>query len=1006
MQVKQFMEMGEQKLFDIIEEKAQSYTPEWKFDRENPDPGSAIAAAYAAMTERTLRQFRYFPEKNRICFFNQLGAELRPASPAEGYIRFFLSGDQDEGQQITRNTMLYAEGEDEEIPFKVKNDVFVTPARIQSVYETCDKYDYISCLYGNEEETEEEPENLPLFWERGENLQEHTFVLGHSSLLRMASDGVLELSFLLHEGCSISEEMLCRMADRKQMEISYSNGEYGFVPFQEMEVQEGKLRLFHRQDMPPVEKVVCGEYDRGQEQYYLKFQGKDMAAFSDFFMKDALISMQASYIRPESIQCNEEECSQIEYFPFGERMGMYHAVYFASTEALEKKGAVVRLSFHMDFEKIPITDDEPEEKEWKWVMKSSQMKPDKEYDIMLTEVVWEYYNGRGWARLFPGKEYADIFYAGDAAYGQNHTIEFLCPPDMQPVTIQSCESCYIRARAVRLTNLYKTRGYYISPVLSDTYFHYDYGEAMQQPEHLYIKNNLEMQHFSRQEWNLQNGIRPFLQMEDPHKTVYFGFTCMPQGDPIRIFFEPETVQRRQQKELSWEYYSEKGWQDLNAADETENLSRMGMLIFLSQPDFRRHRLFCEEAFWIRCIDKKDSYLFNKKGVLSPPSIKHLFLNVTDAVNVSDVKTEYFHMDVYQKVPVCNLQEKKVLEIQVWVDESDSVTEAELLELKQNGQADIVSLENGQQQAWVLWEQAETFAGADARARIYRLDRNEGTVSFGNGRQGKIPSAADGENIRIVYRTGGGSHANLPAGAVNRMDQVYGYVSRVENPMPMAGGSDRESTEHAIKRLSSAIRHQNRAVTSYDYECLAMQACEGIAKVTCFAGRTESGESKNGTMTLVLCPEDYRHARNQFSEMKERIRRYMLGKISLPLLSGERFFLRMPVFAEVSVRMRVITDDYREAFRIRKEILEVLEQFLDPLSGNFDRKGYEIGTLPNHMQIRNAVNLVEGILAIRELFVTISSDGEEIEFTGNPKADFMLPVSGNHEISIQVEQKRA
>ena len=46
-----------------VEELAASYTPEWRFDRENPDVGSTLALIFAGQMADNIRRINQLPEK-------------------------------------------------------------------------------------------------------------------------------------------------------------------------------------------------------------------------------------------------------------------------------------------------------------------------------------------------------------------------------------------------------------------------------------------------------------------------------------------------------------------------------------------------------------------------------------------------------------------------------------------------------------------------------------------------------------------------------------------------------------------------------------------------------------------------------------------------------------------------------------------------------------------------------------------------------------------------------
>ena len=71
-------------LYRRVEELAASYTPEWRFSRQEPDVGSTLALLFAGQMADNLRRLNRLPEKYHTEFVNLLGLTLQPASPALG----------------------------------------------------------------------------------------------------------------------------------------------------------------------------------------------------------------------------------------------------------------------------------------------------------------------------------------------------------------------------------------------------------------------------------------------------------------------------------------------------------------------------------------------------------------------------------------------------------------------------------------------------------------------------------------------------------------------------------------------------------------------------------------------------------------------------------------------------------------------------------------------------------------------------------------------------------
>ena len=105
-----------------------------------------------------------------------------------------------------------------------------------------------------------------------------------------------------------------------------------------------------------------------------------------------------------------------------------------------------------------------------------------------------------------------------------------------------------------------------------------------------------------------------------------------------------------------------------------------------------------------------------------------------------------------------------------------------------------------------------------------------TVLFGDGLFGAVP--VDGDEIRATYRVGGGTVGNVPAGAITTplgVSDLARAGASVTNPLPATGGSDRESIDRAVRQAPAVFRSGARAVTSADYEALAL-VFPGVGKV--------------------------------------------------------------------------------------------------------------------------------------------------------------------------------
>ena len=123
--------------------------------------------------------------------------------------------------------------------------------------------------------------------------------------------------------------------------------------------------------------------------------------------------------------------------------------------------------------------------------------------------------------------------------------------------------------------------------------------------------------------------------------------------------------------------------------------------------------------------------------------------------------------------------------------------------------------------FVLWQRIADLALASPQQPVFEFDPEAGTVKFGDGVRGKIPTA--GARIRVqTMRTGGGDVGNVAAGSVTGVATTMPGMLRLKavQPLPAKGGQDAETLDDALKRIPAVFRHRDRVVTADDYKEIA------------------------------------------------------------------------------------------------------------------------------------------------------------------------------------------
>ncbi|BAP56309.1 hypothetical protein THII_2012 [Thioploca ingrica] len=129
--------------------------------------------------------------------------------------------------------------------------------------------------------------------------------------------------------------------------------------------------------------------------------------------------------------------------------------------------------------------------------------------------------------------------------------------------------------------------------------------------------------------------------------------------------------------------------------------------------------------------------------------------------------------------------------------------------------------------------------------IDELDR--ATVRFGDGILGLIPPKD--AIIRATYRVGGGTLGNVAANTIQTIagaPQLTLVGAKVTNPVAATGGAQRESIEHAVLHAPTVFRSMRRAVTTADYQALALNF-PGVGKVRAVAANWN-------TVKLYVAPQ--------------------------------------------------------------------------------------------------------------------------------------------------------
>jgi hypothetical protein len=480
-------------------------------------------------------------------------------------------------------------------------------------------------------------------------------------------------------------------------------------------------------------------------------------------------------------------------------------------------------------------------------------------------------------------------------------------------------------------------------------------------QHCLIYNNPDFKDVTEEIKTKDKTFKPFVPLDDEHQTLYLGFDKKIEKGPISIFFSLEEFLVEDMPKIEWFYYSrDKKWVRLEGLDDTtQNLTRTGTVKFIVPTDFAKSSKFGDGLYWLKAVDIEDKF-----RTQSAAKVKGIYLNTTFAIQAESIEDELIGSSDGTGEQEFELVKNYVIEEEIWVNEKGTLSEEEKKKITEESGEESVS--ESKDETWVRWQAVEDFFDSTSKSRHYVVDRATGEVRFGDG---------------------------VGASEISTMKTSIPFVDRVTNPVDAGGGADIEILEDAMERGPWVVKHRNRAVTVEDFEWLARQASRDVARVKCTRNINESGSVK-----VIIVPESEEDKPSPSLELKNVVEKYLLDHCS----NVVSLQVKGPEYIEVFVIADVYPRSIDAAPIAEKEALKRLKEFLHPLTGGENGKGWEFERLICQSDI---YALLEGITEIDHVEnVTVRMvRAEEGERTIVPPETWIpsgLICSGEHQINMK------
>lgn len=955
-----------------IRQLSKSYTPEWKFDEDNPDIGSVIAMIYADQMENNVVRFHQVMDKYRIEFINMLGISLKAAHPSKSAVVMNLLGDTVEGRLISKGTRLLEE--EKSIVFETTHDIYVTGTKLTDIFQISGSMGKIvSCSM-------DKP--ISVFDFDCSGIVENRLIIYHKNLFAVDNDKI----FLRFLSAYEQEDLNARFSNREEFRFYYYT-KHGLKEFEETECGTEVIRLKPNEKSTPV-------YMDGEPYTAIVLEARHPVS-NPVELKNIEISVSGGREKPQFV-CNPFiDMNYNKFTPFGEEPVLYSECYIGNDNIFSRTEALITLTFQFEMEekRVGFTPTQIEENLRIIKRKPKKILYDKEADSFIQEISLEYYNGKGFKKLNCISDVGNIFCRESGGTGQ---IQFICPGDFAAFGVMGNEGLCIRMQIQRADNCYLHPCIHHYPVIKNLEMTYSYQERYFEPDGFarivgsQRSNGME----SWSKWKSRGNIPVFLPLPYDGTGLYLGFDKKPETGPMSLFLLIDENRSVMPISIQFEYSSSHGFKPLKVLDNTNGFIDSGTLIFMPPEDFALCNIEGTERYYIRIQDMGNIGL-KEEGY--HPIINHIYLNTAMVQNIETLEEEEFYIDRVSAGMKFSLNAENILYCKVYVNEMNRYTPAQMKEMIADGKQKIKAEYNYLGEItdfYVLWEEVENFSRSEAGDRHYVIDRMNNTIEFGDGVNVMIPENTTGAAFKVITCCCSGTEGNVNVGGINQSASNLLFIGDIFNPIRGYGGNDIETLDMALNRGAALLSNRHRLVSDLDYIREIKSYSANIDKVKCVC-------NENGSLSLVLLMKDFEDGSFSFRNICRQLKSHLIEQCELTV-GPEDLYIVEPVFLKISMDVWVVIEHMNETFDIRNLLLERIHSFFHPVSTE-QGSGHDIGVLPGEQQIITMLHSVPFNGRISRFVVTAGytdSDGEhETDISYMRQNPFVVCMNGIHTIHM-------
>jgi len=271
---------------------------------------------------------------------------------------------------------------------------------------------------------------------------------------------------------------------------------------------------------------------------------------------------------------------------------------------------------------------------------------------------------------------------------------------------------------------------------------------------------------------------------------------------------------------------------------------------------------------------------------------------------------------------------------------------------------------------VTWTAVDDLSQVGFDERKFRFDAVTGTLTFGDGRNGR-PLPEGFRNVHATYRVAQSGTA-VAAKAISTLVGAAPFLVSVSNPKAAGGGSDPETLDAALLRGPRDIRARGRAVAVADYEVLALRAPGAdIRRAKAFGGFHPRfpGLPIPGVVGVFVVGAQRDDGQSPIPTEAT------LGAVSRYLSSwasrGAEVVAVAPTFHAVRVEATFELDPEVDVTGTIHHVSGLLDTWFDPVTGSATGEGWPFGgTIFYDDLIRFLLTRAVGVLAVPRLMLVV------------------------------------